>query len=252
MAGRRRGLRRFALVALLALFALAGVAGWLWKCVFVVEKIVVQGSGASAGEVVAASGVRIGTSVFALREEEIRAGVDALGTAYVEEYQLRLPNKLILKVRKREPVAMLRCGAELVLIDEAGCAVEAVGEAPDRDLIYVSGAGEVSGFCPGKRVELGQGRTALYCEAVAALKARRAGMYVSEMNLEDPGNLRLITRGGIVMELGGGAELDERMALMCAAAADLEGRGVCGGTLRMSGASRADYSPPGRAAEESG
>lgn len=237
--GRRM---KFSLVALLFL-SLLGLAAWLWKCVFVVERIVVQGGGAFTEAVAAASGVEVGQSVFSLKEGDVRDGVDALGVVYLDEYRLRLPNKLELKVLEREPSAMLRCGDGLLLIDGGGCAVELLEEAPDTDLLYLSGV-ELASYRPGHAIEAADGRAKLYRQINAALEALHAQMYVSEIDLSEVEKLRLITRGGILVELGDAANLGEKISLAKAAVADLEAQGAGGGTLHLSGASRADYSPP--------
>lgn len=237
--GRRM---RICLAALIAALAL-GIALWLWRGVFVVRSIEVRGGGAPVDEVVEASGVKLGQSVFRLNEEEVRAGVDALGVVYLDEYRLRLPDKLDLKVAAREPVAMMRCGEGLLLIDGAGCAVELVEDAPDTDLLYLSGV-EVSDCSMGRAIEAADGRAALCREIIAAMEALHAQIYVSEVDLSDVENLRLITRGGILVELGGAENLGEKLALMKAAVADLEAEGAAGGILHLNGAGRADYSPP--------
>ncbi len=237
--GRRMRIWLAALIAVLLL----SLALWLWRCVFVVRAIEVRGGGAPVDEVVAASGVKLGQSVLALNEEEMRAGVNGLGVVYLDEYRLRLPDRLELKVAAREPVAMLRCGGGLLLIDGEGCAVELTEDAPDTDLLFLSGV-EVLDCGMGRGIEAADGRAALCREIIAAMDALHAQIYVSEVDLSDAQDLRLITRGGILVELGDAENLGEKLALMKAAVADLEAEGAAGGILRLNGAGRADYSPP--------
>lgn len=235
-----RGIR-IMLWMLAALVLLLGLFFWLWSCAFVLRSVVVQGGSLDVEMVVAAAGIAQGESVFRLNEAEVRSGIDALGTVCLEEYELRLPDKLVLRVRDREPAAMLPHDGKLLLIDGDGYSIELVEDAPDTDLLYLSGV-EVADFYAGQVVEDGEGRMALCRRIVAALEEMHAAMYVSEINLRDPSAPRIITRSGILAELDAGA-LEAELQLMKAAVADLEARGAYGGRLRVESGSRADYSP---------
>lgn len=226
---------------LAALILLSGLIFWLWSCVFVLRSVVVQGGSLDAEEVAAAAGVTQGESVFSLDEAAVHSGVDALGTVCLEEYELCLPDKLVLWVRDREPAAMLPFDGGLMLIDGEGYAISLVEDAPDTDLLYLSGV-ELTDFYAGQAVEDGEGRMALYRRIFAALNEMHAAMYVSEIDLRDPSEPRIITRGGILAELDADA-LEAELHLMKAAVADLEARGACGGRLRVESGCRADYSP---------
>ena len=240
----RRGIK-IMLWTLAVLILLSGLIFWLWSCAFVLRSVVVQGGSLDSEKIVAAAGVTQGQSVFALDEGEIRENIDALGTVCLEEYELRLPDKLLLRVRDREPAAMLPYDGKLLLIDGGGCAIELTEDAPDTDLLYLSGV-EVADFYAGQVVEDGEGRMALCRRIVAALEEMHAAMYVSEIDLRDPSAPRIITRSGILAELDADA-LEAELHLMKAAVADLEARGACGGCLRVESGSRADYSPAAEA-----
>ena len=236
----RRGIK-IMLWTLAVLILLSGLIFWLWSCAFVLRSVVVQGSSLDAETVIAAAGVVKGESVFALDEGEIRGNIDALGTVCLEEYRLKLPDRLLLRVRDREAAAMLPYDGKLILIDGDGYAISLAEDAPDTDLLYLSGV-EVADFYAGQVVEDGEGRMALCRRIVAALEEMHAAMYVSEIDLSDASAPRIITRSGILAELDTGA-LEAELGIMKAAVADLEARGACGGRLRVESGSRADYSP---------
>ena len=228
--------------ALAALILLTGLIFWLWSCVFVLRSVVVQGSSLDAETIIAAAGVTQGESVFSLDEAAVRSGVDALGTVCLAEYRLTLSGRLLLRVRDREPAAMLPYEGKLLLIDGEGYSIELVEDAPDTDLLYLSGV-EVADFYAGQAVEDGEGRMALCRRIFAALDEMHATMYVSEIDLRDPSTPCIITRSGILVELGDDAELEEKLALAKAAVADLEARSACSGRLRIESGVRAEYSP---------
>ena len=230
---------------LAALILLSGLFFWLWSCAFVLRSVVVQGGSVDADTVISAAGVTQGESVFLLDEAEVRANIDALGTVCLEEYELRLPDRLLLRVRDRKPVAMLPFDGRLMLIDGEGYAVSLAEDAPDTDLLYLSGA-EIADFYAGRAVEDGMGRLALYRRIHAALNNLNATMYVSEIDLGNVSAPRIITRSGILVALKAD-EIEDQLGLIKAAVADLEARGACGGCLRVESGSRADYSPAAEA-----
>lgn len=236
----RRGIR-IMLWALAVLILLSGLFFWLWSCAFVLRSVVVQGGSMDAEAIISAAGVTQGQSVFTLDEGGIRANIDALGTVCLVEYQLRLPDKLLLRVRDRQASAMLPFEGRLMLIDGEGHAIALAEDAPDTDLLYLSGV-EIPDFYAGRVVEDGQGRMALYRRIHAALDSLNARMYISEIDLRDPSAPRLITRSGILVELGAGEELEAMLALTKAAVADLEAHSAQGGRLRVADGCRADYS----------
>ena len=240
----RRGVKAI-LWTLAGLILLSGLIFWLWSCAFVLRSVVVQGGSVDAETVIAAAGVAKGESVFSLDEAEVRANIDALGTVCLEEYRLKLPDRLLLRVRDREAAAMLPYDGKLMLIDGDGHAISLAEDAPDTDLLYLSGV-EVADFYAGQVVEDGEGRMALCRRIVAALDEMHAAMYVSEIDLSDASAPRIITRSGILAELDADA-LEAELHLMKAAVADLEARGACGGCLRVENGSRADYTPAAEA-----
>ena len=240
----RRGVKAI-LWTLAGLILLAGLIFWLWSCAFVLRSVVVQGSSLDAETIVAAAGVTKGQSVFTLDESEIRGNINALGTVCLEEYELRLPDRLLLRVRDREPAAMLPFDGGLMLIDGDGYAMELAEDAPDTDLLYLSGV-EIPNYYAGCTVDGGEGRMELFRSIHAALEGLNAAMYVSEINLSDLSAPRIITRSGILVELDADA-IEAELGLMKAAVADLEARGACGGRLWMEDGSRADYSPAAEA-----
>lgn len=240
----RRGVKAI-LWTLAGLILLAGLIFWLWSCAFVLRSVVVQGGSVDAETVIAAAGVAQGESVFSLDEAAVREGIDALGTVCLEEYELRLPDRLLLRLRDREPAAMLPFDGRLMLIDGEGCAISLAEDAPDTDLLYLSGV-EIPDFYAGRAVDDGEGRLMLFQRIHAALVGLNAAMYISEIDLRDASAPRIITRSGILVELDADA-LEEELGLMKAAVADLEARGACGGRLRMENGSRADYTPAAEA-----
>lgn len=203
----------------------------------------VEVSGGDAQTVIAASGVKMGTFLLTIDEEKLRTGVNSLGALELERAEIHLPGVLRLRVRERERAAMLLCGERIAVVDWGGAVVELLDEAPDRDMIYLSGI-EARSAVPGRIVDIGDEAALDLCRAaLAAVRQSGAGAYISEIHFADGAQLVLITRGAARALLGDGENLPQKLSWMCAAAQDLLLRGERGGTLDLSIPGRADYRP---------
>lgn len=229
--------------ALLLLAALALACVLLFKCVFVVRHVEANGSSNVSQEaIVRAARIRPGASIFGVDEAAVRRGVDTLGTVALEKLTLRYPDTVRLTVRERERAAMTLFMGRIRILDGDGFVVEATDEAPNMDLIYVAGL-QINSAEPGSVIGAGEAQLAAYRAIISAIRQNGAAGYVSQVNLDDTAALTLFTRRGITVQLGDAQSMDDKIAWMKSAVADLEQRGESGGTLDVSSASKADYRP---------
>lgn len=247
MAKRRHKGLGMALIVLVAVILLA-VA--LLRYVFVVRSVqVTSGSGVNDEEVVRTARIGFGTSIFAVDAAEIAARINATGTLAVDGVRVRYPDTVVISVRERGREAMLLHMGKIRILDEEGCVVESREEVPDMDLVYVSGM-RVMDFVQGSPVRAADGQMEAYRAVMGQLKAQLAKVYVSELDVSEPEKIYLITRTGIRVELGGAADMENKIAWMKSAVADLEQRGEAGGTLDVRSGNKADYSKTRPSTEE--
>jgi len=135
---------------------------------------------------------------------------------------------------------MIMHAGKILVLDESGCAMRSIDEAPDTDLIFVTDFG-VSSFRIGEVVSADEDQLADYCAVVQAIVRSGAAGLVSELNLADGQNLWIITRRGIEVRLGDRRSIDDKIAWMKSAVVDLENRGQYGGVLDVSSGTKADY-----------
>ena len=226
---------------------IALVALILFRYVFVVRNVEIGGERDVSDEaLIRAARIGFGSSIFFVDEGDMRQGVNALGTVRLDAVQLRYPNTVILTVHQRRPKAMLLHMGDIRLLDEECCVVESVSAVPDTDLIYVNGM-TVTAYTPGEPLEAEPGQVEAYCSIMRALDANAANGYVSEIDLSSVNALRLITRTGITVELGDDSNMNDKIAWMRSAVADLQQRNEGGGTLDVRSGNKADYSRAGAA-----
>lgn len=214
----------------------------LLRFVFVVRDVQVEGNtGPLSGEsVVRAAGAGFGRSIFRVDEEKIASSVNSLGLVQATDVSIRYPDTVRITVQERNKVAMALHMGRMRILDENGCVVESFAEVPDADLIYVSGM-RIQGCTTGEVIRAESGQLSAYLDIIHALRQHGASIYVSELNLGNISDIRIITRTGITVKLGSAAKAADKIAWMKSAVADLEKRGEAGGTLDVSSGTKADY-----------
>ena len=213
----------------------AALGYFVFAEIFVLETVEIYGG--NEGEILRASCLESGSSIFRIKEDAVRAGVDALGTYALEDMKILYPNRVRIVVRERIPAAMLLHEERIAVLDVDAVLIELVDEVPERDLIYISGM-KIKDAVPGRAIE-----SQACAELLSVLKACEGEHYISEMDLSDEKNLRIISRLGNLVLLGDSENLEEKSAWMKSALQDLELRGESGGILDVSCGKRAYYIP---------
>lgn len=242
MSKRRRGLRFRTMMALILPVLICVL---LLRFIFVVRDVQVEGNpGEYAWEsVVRTASVGFGESIFRVDKDQIEENINATGKLCLKDVQLRYPDTVLLTVDMRSRDAMLLYMGKIRVLDADGYLVESLAQAPDEDLVYVSGM-QVQGVEIGKQIRCNESRLQAYGAIMNALCDQNAQMYVSELKLDDAQNARIISRSGITVQLGNWENMDQKIAWMKSAVADLERRGESGGTLDVSSGTKADYRAP--------
>ena len=242
--GRRRRRKRSILPALIIVLVLALVCALLWKFVFIVRNVDVTGSaGAMSGEaVIRAAKVNFGASIFGVDTQKMSENINSTGVVRALEVQVDYPDALKISVAPRNRVAMVLHLGRIHVLDENGCEVTSLSDVPNEDLVYISGM-RISGCGTGKPIQADDDQLEAYCAVMQAILSNSAAPYVSEMNLENTRDIRIITRTGISVELGDWQNARDKIAWTKSAVSDLENRGQMGGTLDVRSGNKADYRP---------
>ena len=111
------------------------------------------------------------------------------------------PNQILLTVRLRSHDAVMLQGGKVLVLDSAGYVAQVVDELPEN-LPFISGL-RASYYLLGRQLDTADGRCGAMGAILDALKARGATQYASEISVEDIEDLRIITRTGVTVLLGG-------------------------------------------------
>ena len=248
----RKKRRRRSALPWIAAIAVLGAALWvlLVNVVFVVRDVQVAGSGEiPEAEVRRMSGIQLGTRINAVDEERLRLDVESDGRLAYVSLERRMPNRLILNVRLRTKDALILQAGKVLVLDSDAYVVEITDRLPDESIPYVTGL-RASYYTLGRQLDTADGRCGCMKAVLEALKAQGATAYAAEISVADTADLRIITRTGMTVLLGNSESMNNKIAWMAGALADLEARGETGGQLDVSSGSKADYRPPESAIDE--
>lgn len=228
------------ILILLLIAVLLGVV--LFRFVFIVRNVEISGNpGAMSREaVVRAANVSFGKSIFRVDEQKIRSSLNSTGAISCERVSFQYPDTVRIDVRARNRAGMVLHLGRIHVLDEEGYVVESLPQVPNEDMVYVSGM-RVQGAAQGEAIRADAAQLSAYCTVIQALRSHSAGIYVSELQLNNAEDMRIITRTGITVELGNARNMADKIAWMKSAVADLERRGERGGTLDVSSGTKADY-----------
>lgn len=240
---RRRRNRKWIFPVVLLVLAL--ICALMLRFVFVVRSVEIEGNtGVVSDEaVMRAAHIGFGTSILKVDAREVEDRINATGKVKFEGLSLQYPDTVCIRVKNRNREAMMLHVGQIRILDGEGCVMESLKEVPNMDLLYVSGLRTLQ--CEqGRQIHAGDGQVEAYCAVVDALNRNGADMYVSELKLDDPMNMIIITRTGVTVELGDMQKMTSKIAWMKSAVADLEQRGERGGILDVRSGTKADYRVP--------
>jgi cell division protein FtsQ len=208
---RRRALRRIRRVGAwlgvgLAVAALSGplvsgVASVLKTSRFAIERVEVAGqSRLSADEVVRASGLVPGQSLWSLDARRAVAGVEALPLVRRAEVVRAFPNRVTLFVEERQPFTLVNAGG-LHWVDEQGVPLGPETRAVSLDAPVISGAGAddvvAAGRMPSERVASGVALLRTLMRAQSSLLSE-----ISEVDVSRPEGPVLYMLDGVEVRIG--------------------------------------------------
>lgn len=240
---RRRQRRNRKWIIPVILLALVLICGLLLRFVFVVRNVDITGheSVMRTEAVMRAARIGFGTSILNVDRYEIEEAINDTGNLKFEALEIQYPDTVRIQVSPRSREAMMLHMGKIRILDAEACVMESLDELPNMDLIYVSGIQALN--CEkGRQIQADEDQLQAYCAVIEALNRHGADIYVSELKLDNPQDMYIITRTGITVSLGDGQKMSGKIAWMKSAVIDLEQRGERGGLLDVSSGNKADYS----------
>ena len=149
-------------------------------------------------------------NLLSLDLDELRRSLELIPWIRSAVVRRVFPDKLIIEVVERVPIAFARVDHATFLVDEQGVLLESNSESPHEfDFPVITGleAGlELEALARNKK------RVALYQELIQALDGNGAGLSkdLSEVHLQDPGSLAVLLNDDSVLVILGTEQLEKR------------------------------------------
>ncbi|HCJ11188.1 MAG TPA: hypothetical protein DHW14_08530 [Clostridiales bacterium] len=212
------GLGRFFGGLSVVLVGVLGLCLFLTTPLFGVRDILVIGSvHLTSEEIVALCDVTPGTNIFKVPTADIRERLLALPRVSEATVSRRLPGRLVVEVVEREGVLLLPCQEQFVEVDATGHPVELHRFIGALGLPVLTGV-RVEGVTLGSRISDERVSLGLWCAAALGVQGRLA---VSEIHVDDRGELTLYTLEGIPVRLGPATALDAKVEAFMSILPDL-------------------------------
>ena len=244
-----RGLLVFILVLLMAL----GVYGFLNTDMFSLSRVIVRGTERlDSDAVIAQSGAPMGLNVFKLDTKGITANL--MQHPYIKSVKLqrRFPDVLVINVTERQPWAVLQYIDSFLVIDDSGTIMEVSSTMVYPGCPLASGV-NITSFNEGSIVTAEDDYVLeTLMQMLQALQTDGSIGMISEINMTDSNNIRMVSREGVILRLGQGWEIPDKIRWVRALLDDIRAQGYVGGTVDLTSAKAPVYRRPGLEFDDEG
>ena len=240
---RPRAIRMIAVAALV----LTAVFLVLRFAVFSVKQIVVTGNSAvSAEEVIRASGIRRGDSIFSLNEKTVEEWITSDYRLQYRYMVRELPSTVLISVREREPCCWLTyCGIMYVMDKNRMVLYESENpyEQP-QNLVEIKGLEVRSNTLVGQYINLGnETQQSIFTELFLEMKVLGCIDRIREADISNTDSILLQTRDGFTAGLGDRSNLHAKLRSLLLVQDELVKMEYSSGTINVSNPEAPIYTP---------
>ncbi len=206
---RKRKAVHYALPAILVMTALLAVLSYK---LIRIKNITVEGTTRyQTGEIIAASGLEIGSSMFKIKPSAVNGEIERV-LSYIGKSQLRfeLPNTVVLSVQEAKVIASVYHNGSYVLLSDSYKVLQPDCKTPDAEVPVVIGM-ELMTPTSGEDIKtVNEDDLTILKNLYLALKEHPIPG-VTEINLENITNIRLQCDNSNSVMLGGPTNLDYKL-----------------------------------------
>ena len=222
-----------ALLVLLALLALTVVIGLK---VFEIQEIEVKGADTvTPDSVIALSGLAKGENIFKTSLTQARKNLESDPLVEVLGISRIFPDKIKIEIRQRKPHAAVTWLDVYAIIDERGFALDVRDSLPAGQYPLITGI-DIEPAQKGSPINgVDATKMEVMEKLLTALASQGALQLVSEINLADTDELKMLTAEGLQIEMGNAADLDMKAKWVAGSIPELRKQGYTSGVLHVTG-----------------
>lgn len=199
----------------------------------------------SREEVIASAGLSGRVSYLAIREDDIREGVNHHFYLEYEGMEKHFPNGLTLYIRERIPAVNLTVMDEQYITDEKGYVLEKCeSKQPDNGLVHVTGMTFKRLTVGENVVPVSESQLQAMQTVIAEMQVQKCLSQFSELNVGNVENLYLVTVDGFSVNIGDMQDVRGKLLTVRGVLSSLREGGYAPGSLEAMVPGYATYTPP--------
>ena len=240
---RKSGSVFFRVFALLTLLCVGLVI--VLQTVFRLEAVCVIGHETrTAHEIINLSGLTYGQNIFSISPETVRQSLEKDHTIILKDIQIKHPNLVYLQVEERYPVALMQWLGVHYILDKDGLVMdetagtELIGTMPLVTGFRVSGAHKGQFLTVKSQLQLDA-----YSNLIQELNRQGYASRVTEIRLNNPDNIYLVTAEGISVRIGSPNDLKRKIQAVRTAVSYLRALDEDAGVLDVNVPTDVKYRP---------
>lgn len=215
------------------------------QTVFRLEAVCVIGHETrTARDIINVSGLAYGQNVFTIDPDEVRSTIEKDHTLILKDIQIKYPNLVYLQVKERYPVALMQWLGVHYVLDKDGLVMdessgtELIGTMPLVTGFRVSNAHKGQFLTVKSQLQL-----EAYTELIVELNKQKYASHVTEIRLNNPENIYMVTADGISVRLGRPTDLKRKIQAVRTAEAYLRALDEHAGVLDVNEPTDVKYRP---------
>lgn len=215
------------------------------QTVFRLEAVCVIGHETrTAQEIINLSGLSYGQNIFSISTDDVRANLEKDHTIILKDIQIKHPNLVYLQVEERYPVALMQwLGVHYVLdkdglVMEESTGTELIGTMPLVTGFRVSNAHKGQFLTVKSQLQL-----EAYSRLIQELNLQNYAKQVTEIRLNNPDNIYLVTTEGISVRVGKPEDLKRKIQAVRTAMSYLRALDEDAGVLDVNEPTDVKYRP---------
>lgn len=207
----RKGIQKIILLLFIMLLSMVGVV-ILGAEYFQIEHIAVSGNeGISDEEIIKLSGIQKYDNIFKLDKSLVKKRLESNPYIEVDNIGRNYPREVYINIRERKRGAVVPYLASNIVIDTKGVVLEIDNEKEPPEYPLVTGL-HVKSFAKGEQMIAGdnyQFRALL--RVLDGIYSQEIDDIVSEIQIEDPNDIYILSSGHIRIKLGQAIDVDNKL-----------------------------------------
>ena len=221
---------------LLGLAAAAALAAGLYFGVFSVRSVTVLGNEQiPAGEIIRLSGIRTGTPILAVRQDEVEQRLKQNPVLKFRYLQKEMPDKVILAVKEREACCWMTWNGIMYTMDKQRMVLYETEDLSIRpaNLVRVNGLDIRSTARTGQILVLEREQQVIFTNLFLEMKVLGCTDMIEDADLSNVSSLLLTTRDGFTVAMGDGSNIHAKLRAMLMTREELLRRDYHGGIINV-------------------